>query len=124
MQEVFEKIIERIEEKADSIYEDKTKGPKFVMLGDARKVIDEVAEEHNNGWIPVEERLPEKDRYVLVSISNYPMVDIGRYDEDEEGGAFYHGDDDKSYASYGLFVNAWQPLPEPYVEGGGIDGLD
>ena len=27
---------------------------------------------------------------------------------------FIRGDDDKSYAKYGLFVNAWMPLPESY----------
>ena len=25
-------------------------------------------------------------------------------------------DDEKSYSSYGIFVNAWMPLPEPYRE--------
>ena len=34
----------------------------------------------------------------------------------DEGGTFYPGDDEKSYSSYGIFVNAWMPLPEPYRE--------
>lgn len=67
-------------------------------------------------WIPVEERLPETDDYILLSFDNFSLPDIGRYETDEDGGAFYPGDDDKSYASYGLFVNAWQPLPAPYRE--------
>lgn len=45
-------------------------------------------------WIPITERLPK--------------------DEDEEGGVFYPGDDECSYIHYGLFVNAWMSLPEPY----------
>lgn len=66
-------------------------------------------------WIPVAERLPDTDNYILVSFDNFRMADIGRYELDGEGnGAFYPGDDDKSYVSYGLFVNAWMPLPEPY----------
>ena len=29
---------------------------------------------------------------------------------------FYPGDEEETYASYGLIVNAWMPLPEPYRE--------
>lgn len=68
-------------------------------------------------WIPISERLPEDDNYILVSFENYTLPDIARYEEDENGGAFYPGDEDKSYVSFGLFVNAWRPLPEPYREG-------
>lgn len=68
-------------------------------------------------WIPVSERLPDADKYILVSIENFIISDIGRYETDKDGsGAFYPGDDDKSYVEYGLFVNAWMPLPEPYRE--------
>lgn len=67
------------------------------------------------GWIPCEERLPESGSYVLVSFDNSTLADIGRWEVDEDGGgAFYAGDDEKSYVSYGLFVNAWMPLPEPW----------
>ena len=67
-------------------------------------------------WIPIDERLPENDEYVLVSFSNYSLADIARYETSNEGGAFYPGDEEKSYASFGLFVNAWMPLPKPYEE--------
>lgn len=68
-------------------------------------------------WIPVSERLPDADKYILVSFENFIILDIGRYETDKDGsGAFYPGDDDKSYVEYGLFVNAWMPLPEPYRE--------
>lgn len=65
-------------------------------------------------WIPVTERLPKDEDYVLVSFENSTLPDIGRYEEDEEGGVFYPGDDECSYIHYGLFVNAWMSLPEPY----------
>lgn len=67
-----------------------------------------------NKWVPCSEKLPEDESYILVSFENFTMPDIARYEEDSEGGAFYPGDDEKSYSSYGLFVNAWMPLPEPY----------
>lgn len=68
-------------------------------------------------WIPVSERLPDADKYILVSFKNSTISDIGRYETDKDGsGAFYPGDDDKSYVEYALFVNAWMPLPEPFRE--------
>lgn len=65
-------------------------------------------------WISVTERLPEDESYILVSFENSTTPDIARYEENEEGGAFYPGDDECAYVQYGLFVNAWMPLPEPY----------
>lgn len=65
-------------------------------------------------WIPISERLPEDENYILVSFENSTMPDIARYEENDEGGTFYPGDDEKPYSSYGIFVNAWMPLPEPY----------
>lgn len=68
----------------------------------------------NNNWIPVSERLPENDDNILLSFENFPTPEIGRYEQDEEGGAFYPGDKEYTYLSYGVFVNAWKPLPKPY----------
>lgn len=65
-------------------------------------------------WFPCNERLPEDESYILVSFENCTMPDIARYEENDEGGTFYPGDDEKSYSSYGLFVNAWMELPERY----------
>ena len=67
-------------------------------------------------WIPCSEKLPEDESYILVSFENATMLDIARYEENYEGGTFYPGDDEKSYSSYGIFVNAWMSLPEPYRE--------
>ena len=67
-------------------------------------------------WIPCSERLPEDESYILVLFENSTMPDIARYEENDEGGTFYPGDDEKSYSSYGFFVNAWMPLPKPYRE--------
>ena len=66
-------------------------------------------------WIPVTERLPEPETYILVSFENSTLPDIATYRADEDGsGAFYIGDEDHTYLSLGLFVNAWMPLPKPY----------
>lgn len=68
-------------------------------------------------WIPCSERMPEDESYILVSFENYTMPDIARYEENDEGGTFYPGDDEETYAHYGLVVNAWMPLPTPYEKG-------
>ena len=89
------------------------------MEVDKEKLKDTMLElediEKVNRWIPITERLPETDDYILLSFENFSLPDIGRYEVDENGdGAFYPGDEDRSYNSFGLFANAWMPLPEPY----------
>lgn len=66
------------------------------------------------GWIPVEERYPDTDTYILLSLSNFSIPIVGRWEEDEDGGAFYAGDEDETLVSQDLFVNAWMPLVKPY----------
>ena len=80
-----------------------------------RKKYFEVVEREGD-WIPCSERMPNDESYILVSFENATMPDIARYEENDEGGTFYPGDDEKSYSSYGIFVNAWMSLPEPYKE--------
>ena len=79
---------------------------------------EDAAEKEKLGkWIPISERLPESDEYILISCSNYTGLCIGRYEKHEDGsGNFYQGDDDDALLSYGFFVNAWMPLPKPYRE--------
>ena len=59
-------------------------------------------QEPKTGWIPVNERLPEKDDLYLI------YFDDGEYN--------------LAYFSHGAFgycgVIAWMPLPEPYKAGG------
>ena len=131
MNKVFEKIIEKLEEekmfyfltiantgdeKLDYTYEQVGNA-----LDKAIEIVNHEVEQYNNGWIPAEEELPEKDKYILLSFSNFSIPCVGRYEEDENGGAFYVGDDDKSCVSQDIFVNAWMNLPAPYQPKGEID---
>ena len=70
----------------------------------------------NDGWISVDERLPEDDRHILLSFENFSLPLVGRYEENEKGGAFYLGDCDEedTCISNDLYVNAWMYLPERY----------
>ena len=66
-------------------------------------------------WIPVTEKLPEPETYILVSFDNFTLPDIATYRVDDDGsGAFYPGDEDYTYLSVGFYVNAWMPLPGVY----------
>lgn len=47
-------------------------------------------------WIPINERLPEEEEYILLSFANYTGLDIGRYEKDGENDNFYPGDDEKT----------------------------
>lgn len=126
MNEFIEKLIGRLEEKENEAV---LKAPntndisnieyqKWMMKSygfkESIEIVIQEAEKYNNGWIPAEEELPETDKYILLSFSNFSIPCVGRYEEDENGGAFYVGDDDKSCVSHDMFVNAWMNLPVPY----------
>ena len=77
------------------------------------EIVNQTAAECNNGWISCSEP-PKTSDYILLSFSNFSVPMVGRYEENEDGGAYYIGDEDKSCVSQDIFVNAWQPLPEQY----------
>ena len=82
---------------------------------DARTDLEQ--DEKENGWILVDERLPDPDEHILVSFFNFSLPMIGRYTvDDDDGGTFRVGDEDESFCEHDLYVNAWMPLPEPYKE--------
>lgn len=103
-------------------YEDLELTPDEIMEIDnlyaekCREVAELQKEAEYGKWIPVEERLPENNDYILLNFSNCMVPAIGRYEEDTEGGAFYLGDCDEedTCISQNLYVDAWRPLPEPY----------
>lgn len=118
MQEIFEKIIEKLTKhmKLNNGLEDEdyfageTSGYKQAM-----SIVQEVAEEYatdtnvgNNGWIPCSERLPEDGTYLCTldgelcgldePFTGMCGIENGVWDEPD-------------------CVIAWQPLPEPYQKG-------
>lgn len=118
----LEKILEEIKDMLEDnkVIEINSDGTLNKCVIDAKLawngINDIICEHMNNGWIPVEERLPDNAKYILLSFTNFPIPSIGRYEKDTEGGAFYLGDcdEDDTCISVNLFVNAWMPLPEPY----------
>lgn len=57
---------------------------------------------------------PKSNDYVLLQFANFPVPQVGRYEEDEEGGAYYIDVEDVTCAQQYLVVDAWHPLPEQY----------
>ena len=124
MKEFVEKLIERLEEEylqaekdmelSDTCDEASRCGGRAAAYEKAQKIVNQLAEEYKGGWIPVSERFPDTDEYILLSFSNFSVPLVGRWEEDEDGGAFYVGDETETCVSQDIFVNAWQPLPTPY----------
>lgn len=72
---------------------------------------DKIIRKHlNDGWIPVEERLPEEDGFYLCTMDGEivgqeePFTGLAEF----ENGLWV--DDDIDYRC----IIAWRPLPEPY----------
>ncbi len=116
---VLEKILEEIERRGNIRFSSYTKPLIAVedVLGIIRSHMDHSGDDTEMGdWIPIEEKLPEDDRYILLSFENFSLPLVGRYEENEKGGAFYLGDCDEedTCISNDLYVNAWMYLPERY----------
>lgn len=80
-------------------------------------------------WIPVSEKLPEKDGYYLttfVSFGSILLVDVisfaknlknvDHYDFDKAEPGWYNYDSEYGYYKVNSVI-AWMPLPEPYKAG-------
>lgn len=110
---VFEKIREKLED-AQS-WEDVDGKPRFTfrdkfMLDVAIQIVKNLEQEHNNGWIPCSEELPEEHECVIVSClcDEEELIRMACYDN-KIGWQVYEND-------YLGEVIAWQPLPKPFVE--------
>lgn len=124
MNKEFEQILERLDEERELSYADFSRYVEEVSpcldaeyddffhrgLERASRLVKEVAEEYNGGWIACSDRLPEECTEVLVSVK-------------EIDGSFYTK---TSWMQDGVWVIkktplqptviAWQPLPEPFKE--------
>lgn len=80
-------------------------------------IIEAVIEKINNAekvgeWTPVTERLPEKKGEYLFTTNSYSGATLGIYNFDPENNF------DVEFASTGMDLTAWTPLPEAYREEG------
>lgn len=128
MKEAFEKILERLEkEKTHQTFCDKEVGYNK-GIRKAKEIVQEVAEEYNNGWIACSDRLPvakekrfgnkQKRTDVLVTLRNGVVKEMTYEFATKE---FWEAGDEnpienwkKDYNGNDIEIMAWQPLPEPY----------
>lgn len=113
MTEFIEKLIARLEEeltladkekercvKENPLQFDSAKGyASGVSM--AIEIVNKLAEEYNNGWIPCSERLPEEEGKYLVTLKLGCIT-------------FADLKDIKHYPHFNADVIAWQPIPQPY----------
>ena len=116
MNKAFEKILEKLEELQNNLLS-QTEGDAVLQVGVingvmySRKIVQEVAEEYNGGWIPCSERLPEE--YTVLCCDKYGEMIVGHPYFDEVSDTNYSAESDNE-----MMYNcvAWQPLPEPFKE--------
>lgn len=83
--------------------------------GGIEKIIDEQPTVTENRWIPVAERLPEKDGVYLCTFEGEDETDV--YTLLFARGAFGHIDwEVGEFVEWGHEVTAWMPLTEPWEE--------
>ena len=103
MQEL-EKILEEIENA-------KNEYPKacFPWYVTGLKDAEDIIRKHmNDGWIPVEERVPEEEGYKVIVCSKKGNIDTGIYSPYTK--QWFIG----NISALGKDIIAWRPLPESY----------
>ena len=88
-------------------------------------ILEEEFAKHNNGWIPVTERLPENNNNVRVTVTKCgkPAVAIGWYNHDKEKWKVCLCHEDEFLYQYSSLVVAWKENnDEPYQPEGGVPG--
>ena len=119
MQEVFEKIIEKLKEIPNEYRHEEYNE----AISDVIDFIERFQTSYNNGWIPCSERLPKNNTPVLCWVKSTTIASGETYIIGSCDNGFWflktyeigtHSFPVKDYK-----VIEWQPLPEPCVEGGG-----
>ena len=117
MQDVFEKIIEKLEEqKAKGIYDSNSIIGEKNTWAKAIEIVKQEAEQYNNGWIPVEERMPEEAFGCLVTVIDCNPVTLTEFENILPYVVGYDGDswNDADGEEIPFEVIAWRKLPLPY----------
>ena len=128
MNKAFEKILERLEDLQNNLTS-QTEGNIDLQVGVingvmySKKIVQEVSEEYNGGWIPCSERLPEEDDTLyLVSYKkiffdkSFYFYDIAYLYTFPNGTRYFVSAKSDNVRQVSK-VSAWQPLPEQYKEG-------
>ena len=103
----LEKILEEIDETIERYGTNPYIDVKVTDLCYGLNIAKDIIRRHmNDGWIPVEERLPEKEYYTALCLTDKNHYCVAVYNGEY---GFRTGDIDVEGA-----IIAWRPLPEPY----------
>lgn len=97
---------------------------KYLKFDKAIEIVGKLAEEekHNGGWIPVSERLPERNKTVLCWVTSTTIASGETYIIGSCNNGFWflktYEIGTQSFPVKDYKVIAWQPLPEPYRQEG------
>lgn len=126
--QMFEKILEKLQEcerqaekdmgLSEKYAETNAYGGEMIAFEKAIEIVKQEAAECNNGWIPVSERLPDRNKPVLcwvrsTTIASGETYIIGSCDNEFWFLQTYEIGNHSFPVKY-YEVIAWQPLPEPY----------
>lgn len=143
MKEFIRKLIGRLKERENHYRDEAKKVNKFPKIRICRelqmrsystaiKIVNKLAEEYNNGWIPCSERLPEEHDSIFAKYKGTDKWKEGMFEKtsdrvlvsaQSDGGksiVFESSTTDGKWRDEerrGCKVTAWQPLPEPCKEG-------
>lgn len=124
MEEFVKKLIDRLKEHHNEVRDMYLKGQgNFALLDgkmrgieDANAIIVHLAKEHNGGWIPCSERLPEEDGVYIISFKEYSgLICCAVAYLTLNHPKWKWWDLENEYEYYEAVI-AWQPLPAPYKE--------
>ena len=135
MNKAFEKILERLEVLIEKSYYEATKGSHNAGIRNSayhkvKKIVQEVAEEYNGGWISCSERLPEEHETMFAKLKGTDKWDSAmpekisddvnvtvEFEDGTRKTMTLHTNDGKWNTGNRIAkfnVIAWRPLPEPY----------
>lgn len=101
---VIEDIIREINNASRRMRTNEIPAKYYRAIG-TRKAEEIIRKHMNDGWIPVEERLPENAEDVIATLANGEGITLAWYDNDD-----WLSSIDADH----IDVIAWMPLPEPY----------
>ena len=132
MNKAFDRILDRLKEERELSYADFSRYVEEVSpcldaeyddffhrgLERASRLVKELAEEYNNGWISCSDRLPEDAFGCLVTIIDCEPSTQTDFENILPYVVGYDGDswNDSDGNVIPFEVIAWQPLPEPFKE--------
>ena len=119
MNEFIEKLFGRLEEHKTKAYVTGFTNNHYELgachaMDDAVKIVNQLAEEYNNGWIPVEKTLPKKSGYYTVTEEQYSLDMRKKMGVRVSHEVQFDAEEQRWHRAKFLKVIAWKEHETPY----------